>query len=65
MHHLFVEHSQAVTCVKFATSEKNLLAFSSLDGTVSVCSGLVQPRLLRKLEGHAAAITGTFEIPNG
>ena len=57
MHHIFAEHISPVTKVLFANNDRNLLACSSTDGTISICSSLQSPRLLRKLEGHSEAIT--------
>ncbi len=57
MHHIFMEHSKAVTCIKFANKETNLLAFCSDDGNISICQGLIHPKLLRTLQGHTDAIT--------
>lgn len=59
MHHIFVEHNKPVTLVKFGNNEKNILAFSSQDGNISICAGLTQPRLLRSLQGHSEPVTGT------
>lgn len=58
MHHIFVEHTEAVVQIKFANEDKNLIAFSSLDGKISICNALYSPRLIRNLDGHTAAITG-------
>lgn len=73
MHHIFVEHEKPgikfaisiakhsqVTRIKFAHDDRDLIAFSSLDGKISICSALNPPRLLRSLEGHTGAVTGTL-----
>ncbi|XP_064477690.1 WD repeat-containing protein 13-like [Ornithodoros turicata] len=59
MHHIFDQHKDAVTSVKFANNEKFLLACCSLDGKLSIC-GLNPPSVLRVLEGHSNGIT-SFE----
>ena len=35
-----------------------MLAFASMDGTISVCSAFYNPALLTKLVGHTKGVTG-------
>eukprot|EP01119_Soliformovum_irregulare_P000549 TRINITY_DN1038_c0_g1_i3.p1 TRINITY_DN1038_c0_g1~~TRINITY_DN1038_c0_g1_i3.p1 ORF type:complete len:558 (-),score=158.39 TRINITY_DN1038_c0_g1_i3:157-1779(-) len=57
MHHIFDEHTSAITKLRFANRDNDLIAFSSRDGKVSICQGLNNPRLLRALEGHNEDVT--------
>lgn len=54
MYHLF----HLVTTVKFANDDKNRLAFSSLDGSVSVCQLYPSAEVKVTLRGHSAGVTG-------
>uniref|UniRef100_A0A131XSU7 Putative wd repeat-containing protein 13 n=1 Tax=Ixodes ricinus TaxID=34613 RepID=A0A131XSU7_IXORI len=56
VHHIFDQHGDAVTCVKFANNEKHLLACCSMDGSLSVCR-LDPPRVLFHLKGHRAGVS--------
>ncbi|XP_066947321.1 WD repeat-containing protein 13-like isoform X1 [Macrobrachium rosenbergii] len=59
VHHIFDQHTDSVTMVKFAHNDQGLLACSSLDGTVSLCQvSEGQPRVLHTLKHHTAAVTG-------
>ncbi|KAK7051132.1 WD repeat-containing protein 13 [Halocaridina rubra] len=59
VHHIFDQHRDSVTMVKFAHNDQGLLACSSLDGTLSLCEvSDGQPRVLHTLKHHAAAVTG-------
>eukprot|EP01104_Vermistella_antarctica_P006461 TRINITY_DN1716_c0_g1_i1.p1 TRINITY_DN1716_c0_g1~~TRINITY_DN1716_c0_g1_i1.p1 ORF type:complete len:494 (+),score=80.94 TRINITY_DN1716_c0_g1_i1:51-1532(+) len=57
MHHIFDHHSKAVTSIYFANDNKNLIAFGSDDGSVSVCSAMDDPKVLHHLKGHKAPVT--------
>eukprot|EP00727_Mastigamoeba_balamuthi_P010746 m51a1_g6294 hypothetical protein (618) ;mRNA; r:268575-276526 len=57
MHHIFAEHKQAVTTVKFANDNKDLLAFASEDGSVSVCTVVSHPYRITCLRGHYGPVT--------
>jgi len=39
-----------------------MLAFASMDGTISVCSAFYNPALLTKLVGHTKGVTGKLII---
>jgi len=57
MFHLFDQHADAVTAVKFGHNARDLLACSSKDGTLSVCVLSTQPPSVKcMLHGHKAAV---------
>ncbi|CAG9768093.1 unnamed protein product [Ceutorhynchus assimilis] len=59
VHHIFDQHSAAVTMVKFANNDRSRICCSSLDCNLSVCdvaSG--PPCVLAVLKGHKQAIPG-------
>ncbi|XP_006824011.1 WD repeat-containing protein 13-like [Saccoglossus kowalevskii] len=58
VHHIFDQHTDAVTCVKFANNDKSRIACSSLDCTVSVCQVLPSPAtIVCVLRGHERGVT--------
>ncbi|PRP86609.1 hypothetical protein PROFUN_05088 [Planoprotostelium fungivorum] len=58
MHHIFMEHTQPVTIIRFANADRSLLAFSSKDAKISICTVLSNPpKLVRTLQGHLDYIT--------
>ncbi|KAH3758970.1 calcium calmodulin-dependent 3 -cyclic nucleotide phosphodiesterase 1b [Pelomyxa schiedti] len=57
VHHIFTCHSRAVKVIKFANDDRDLLAFASDDGTISVCSVLTNPTCLKTLSGHTQSVT--------
>lgn len=57
VHHIFDQHRDAVTLVRFANNEKYLLGCSSADGNLSICR-LDPPCVLYMLEGHHGKVTG-------
>ncbi|CAH1170020.1 unnamed protein product [Phaedon cochleariae] len=57
--HIFDQHSEAVTMIKFANNNRSLLCCSSLDKTLSVCDVTSNPpAVLAILKGHTKAVTG-------
>ena len=63
MHHIFDQHTAAVTRVKFAHDDKSRLACSSLDGKLSVCQVDPPPAtVICILEGHTQGITGLQNV---
>lgn len=59
VHHIFDQHADSVTMVKFAHNDQGLLACSSLDGTLSICQVAEgEPRVLHTLRHHSAGVTG-------
>ncbi|XP_015768230.1 PREDICTED: WD repeat-containing protein 13-like [Acropora digitifera] len=58
MYHIFDQHVECVTAVRFAHDDKYLLACSSTDGTLSVCTLVPSPPSVScTLRGHTAAVT--------
>ncbi|RZF33855.1 hypothetical protein LSTR_LSTR008978 [Laodelphax striatellus] len=59
VHHIFDQHTGAVTMIKFANNDRSLLGCASLDGTLSVCNvGSTPPTLHCMFVGHTNAVTG-------
>ncbi|CAL4109486.1 unnamed protein product, partial [Meganyctiphanes norvegica] len=60
VHHIFDQHRDSVTMVKFANNEAGLLACSSLDGTISICQVAedAPPSVIHTLAYHTAGVTG-------
>ncbi|KAK6171153.1 hypothetical protein SNE40_019402 [Patella caerulea] len=58
MHHIFDQHSAAVTSVKFAHDDKTRVACSSLDGSLSICQVIPPPAtVICMLKGHKGGVT--------
>lgn len=58
MHHIFDQHTDAVTSVKFANDDKTRVACSSVDGTLSVCQVIPPPAtVICMLKGHTDAVS--------
>lgn len=58
VHHIFDQHKDAVTAVRFANNDKSLVACCSLDGKLSICQLTPCPAsVLYILDGHKAGIT--------
>ncbi|XP_060560212.1 WD repeat-containing protein 13-like [Ruditapes philippinarum] len=58
MHHIFDQHTDAVTSVKFANDDKSRVACSSVDGTLSVCQVIPPPAtVICMLKGHTDAVS--------
>uniref|UniRef100_A0A1Y1LYP2 WD repeat-containing protein 55 homolog n=1 Tax=Photinus pyralis TaxID=7054 RepID=A0A1Y1LYP2_PHOPY len=59
VHHIFDQHSEAVTMVKFANNDRSRLCCSSLDTTLSICCvDTKPPSVISVLRGHNKAVTG-------
>lgn len=59
VHHIFDQHTAAVTMVKFANNDRSRICCVSNDTTVSICNVLTQPPTLECiLRGHKQAVTG-------
>ncbi|KAL5018934.1 hypothetical protein ScPMuIL_004656 [Solemya velum] len=57
MHHIFDQHTDAVTRVKFANDDKSRVACSSVDGTLSICQLIPPPAtVICMLKGHMAGV---------
>lgn len=58
MHHIFDQHMDAVTSVKFAHDDKSRLACCSYDGKISICQVIPTPAtVICILEGHTSGVT--------
>nr|CBH09275.1 putative WD repeat domain 13 (Wdr13) [Heliconius melpomene]CBH09277.1 putative WD repeat domain 13 (Wdr13) [Heliconius melpomene] len=59
VHHIFDQHTQQVSMVKFANNDRTKLCCVSHDGTVSVCDvTATPPRVSFILTGHSEPVTG-------
>ncbi|VEN51032.1 unnamed protein product [Callosobruchus maculatus] len=59
VHHIFDQHTQAVTMIKFANNDKSRLCCSSLDQTLSICDvSSTPPSVIAILRGHTSAVSG-------
>ncbi|XP_059059184.1 WD repeat-containing protein 13-like [Achroia grisella] len=59
VHHIFDQHTDQVSVVKFANNDRSKLCCASHDGTVSICDVMASPpRVSFVLEGHTKAVTG-------
>ncbi|XP_052759533.1 WD repeat-containing protein 13-like [Galleria mellonella] len=59
VHHIFDQHTDQVSVVKFANNDRSKLCCASHDGTVSICDVTASPpRVSFILEGHTKAVTG-------
>jgi hypothetical protein len=57
LHHLFDENAGAcVTSVRFAHNDADLLAWSGMDGTLSIANVKHKPEVLHRLKGHKSGI---------
>ena len=57
MHHIFDQHKEAVTSVRFANDDRSLLCCSSMDCTLSICQLMPSPAtILYILRGHKAGV---------
>ncbi|XP_066933799.1 WD repeat-containing protein 13-like [Clytia hemisphaerica] len=57
MFHIFDQHADSVTSIKFANNDKYLLGCSSKDGSLSVCDlGKFPPAVKFMLLGHKASV---------
>lgn len=58
VHHVFDQHTAAVTMLKFANNDRSRLGCASLDGTLSICEVVsTPPQVLALLEGHQKGVT--------
>ncbi|KAI5635445.1 WD repeat-containing protein 13 [Phthorimaea operculella] len=59
VHHIFDQHTEQVSIVKFANNDRSKLCCASHDGTVSVCDVTATPPTVSVVfDGHTAAVTG-------
>nr|XP_021203749.2 WD repeat-containing protein 13 isoform X2 [Bombyx mori] len=66
VHHIFDQHTEQVSVVKFANNDRSKLCCASDDGTVSICDvTATPPRVSVILDGHTKAVTGGSSIVGG
>ncbi|XP_049868811.1 WD repeat-containing protein 13-like [Pectinophora gossypiella] len=59
VHHIFDQHTDQVSMVKFANNDRSKLCCASHDGTVSICDVTASPpRVSVVFDGHTDAVTG-------
>ncbi|KAK4876748.1 hypothetical protein RN001_009254 [Aquatica leii] len=59
VHHIFDQHIEAVTMVKFANNDRSRFCCSSVDTTLSICCvNSDPPSVIAILKGHTKAVTG-------
>lgn len=59
VHHIFDQHTSAVTTIKFANNDRSRLCCASVDGTLSICDVANTPaEVIAILKGHNNAVTG-------
>ncbi|CAH0546282.1 unnamed protein product [Brassicogethes aeneus] len=59
VHHIFDQHTQPVTMIKFANNDKSRLCCCSIDGNLSICDVTSEPPTVSAiLKGHSRPITG-------
>ncbi|CAH0579220.1 unnamed protein product [Chrysodeixis includens] len=59
VHHIFDQHTEQVSVVKFANNDRSKLCCGSNDGTISICDVTASPpRVSVILEGHMKPVTG-------
>ncbi|CAI6354635.1 unnamed protein product [Macrosiphum euphorbiae] len=59
VHHIYDQHSDAVTMLKFANNDKSKLCCASNDGTLSICDVLTSPPCVKAiLRCHTGPVTG-------
>ena len=65
MQHIFDQHRDPVTVIKFANNDKTRLACASRDGTLSVFSlEMDPPSLSCCLRGHSREVNGNSLLPS-
>lgn len=58
VHHVFDQHTAAVTMLKFANNDRSRLGCASLDGILSICEvDSTPPQVLALLDGHQKGVT--------
>lgn len=58
MHHIFDDHAgHKTTAVKFANDEKDLFAYSSMSGSIFICTLSPNPTVLHQLQRHDGGTT--------
>ncbi|XP_020709859.2 WD repeat-containing protein 13-like [Athalia rosae] len=61
VHHIFDQHSAAISMLKFANNDRSKLCCSSLDGVISICEVTgttgTPPKVVALLKGHEKGVT--------
>lgn len=61
VHHIFDQHSAAISMLKFANNDRSKLCCASLDGVISICevTGVTgtPPKVVALLKGHEKGVT--------
>lgn len=61
VHHIFDQHSDAVSMLKFANNDRSKLCCASLDGVISICEVTgatgTPPKVVALLKGHQKGVT--------
>ncbi|KAL7288760.1 hypothetical protein TKK_0016740 [Trichogramma kaykai] len=58
VHHVFDQHTAAISAIKFANNDKSRFCCASFDGTISICeAACIPPRIIALLQGHQKGVT--------
>lgn len=58
VHHVFDQHSMAISMLKFANNDSSKFCCASLDGSMSICEAMTSPpKVTALVQGHSKAIT--------
>lgn len=58
VHHVFDQHSAAISMLKFANNDRSKFCCASYDGTISICEATGNPpRIIALLQGHQKGVT--------
>lgn len=61
VHHIFDQHSAAISMLKFANNDRSKLCCASLDGVISICEVTgatgAPPKVVALLKGHEKGVT--------
>jgi hypothetical protein len=61
MHCIFDQCKSSVTVLKFGHMSSDILAYGASDGSLTVCSLLEEPSVLKQLTGHSKDVTGSID----
>lgn len=58
VHHVFDQHSAAISMLKFANNDRSRFCCASFDGTISICEATsTPPKVVVVLQGHMKGVT--------
>jgi WD40 repeat protein len=58
VHHVFDQHSAAISMLKFANNDRSRFCCASIDGTISICEATSNPpKVVSVLQGHRKGVT--------